>query len=81
MAELPRAFVVSDAVIIPEPTRVLDRMTSRDFDPTRSVILEEEPARLPPDGSTPLRSDIQFEPTRPNEVDAAGEHVGVWVRE
>ena len=60
-AAYPRAFVVGQAEIVSEPRRVLDRLTNPDFDPRTSVILEEQPARLPPAGSAAARSDVQFE--------------------
>jgi hypothetical protein len=67
-AELPRAFVVARAEIIAEPARVLDRLTSVDFDPMVSVILEERPAHPPADGSAPPRFEVQVVSYAPDEV-------------
>jgi hypothetical protein len=58
--ELPRAFVVSGVEIIPQAGAVLDRLTSPDFDPLRTVILEDRPAHLPAAGAAPPRSDVRF---------------------
>ena len=44
---LPRAFIVHGAEILPSPQAVLERLLTGDFDPTRAVILEEEPSPGP----------------------------------
>jgi hypothetical protein len=40
---LPRSFIVHHAEVIPSEQAVLDRLLSEDFDPSRTVILAEEP--------------------------------------
>ena len=40
---LPRSFIVHDAEVIPSEQAMLDRLLSEDFDPSRTVILAEEP--------------------------------------
>jgi uncharacterized membrane protein YfhO len=62
---LPRAFVVRDAVTLPKE-KILDFMTSTDFDPQRVVVLEQDqntggtqspgpsPRASYEDGKTPL---------------------------
>jgi hypothetical protein len=44
---LPRAFIVHDAEVIASEQGVMDRMLKDDFDPGRTVILEEEPLQEP----------------------------------
>ena len=41
---LPRAFVVHRAEVLPSEQAVLERLLDDDFDPSRAVILEEEPS-------------------------------------
>lgn len=40
---LPRSFIVHHAEVVPSEQAVLERLLSEDFDPSRTVILEEEP--------------------------------------
>src|SRR5262249_15683878 len=49
---LPRAFVVGTAEVAPHADQVLDRLTSPEFDPASTVLLEEEPPGWRP-GSSP----------------------------
>jgi hypothetical protein len=53
-AALPRAFYVTDAEVIREKHKVLDRLADRSFDPRNTVILEEEvrPPAAPADSSS-----------------------------
>jgi hypothetical protein len=47
---LPRALTVRDYHVEPDPSKVLEQVTKRDFDPRGIVILEEQPvwdARIP----------------------------------
>jgi hypothetical protein len=41
---LPRAFVVHRAEVLPSEQAVLERLLDDDFDPSRAVILEEDPS-------------------------------------
>lgn len=40
---LPRSFIVHHVEVVPSEQAVLDRLLSDDFDPSHTVILEEEP--------------------------------------
>jgi len=64
----PRAFVVPDVEVIAEPAGVLDRLTSAEFDPLRSVILEEHPPQQPAGGAPPLQYEVRFADYTPGEV-------------
>ncbi len=76
-AALPRAYVVNQVELIAEPALVLERLSSRTFDPTTAVILEEPPAREPaaPPPAAPaaqasitayMPSEVRIEATTPS---------------
>ena len=52
---LPRAFLVplSGAVVVPDERSQLARLRAADFDPARSVIVEDRPVPPEPDNRTP----------------------------
>ncbi len=65
---LPRAWIVSQARVIPDPPALLAELADPDFDPYRQVLLEQEPANPPascgpqiPDSELTLRE-------RPNGI-------------
>jgi hypothetical protein len=51
-SDLPRAWVVPEAVILPEGESRLRYMRSQAFDPKVQVVLDRPPALLPPAGTT-----------------------------
>jgi len=55
---LPRSFIVHHAEVIPSEQGVLDRLLSDDFDPSRIVILEEEPLLSPNQTVPPSEPDL-----------------------
>jgi hypothetical protein len=55
---LPRAFIVHDAEVIASEQAVMERMVGDDFDPTRTIILEEEPQQRPDQALHPAKPDI-----------------------
>ncbi len=54
---LPRAFIVHGAEILPSQQAALERLLAGDFDPSRTVILEEEPSPGL-DLAVPLQPDL-----------------------
>lgn len=46
-AAVPRARLVHELEVVDDPAQVLDRLTQADFDPIRTVVLEEDPSRKP----------------------------------
>lgn len=54
-AALPRAFFVREARVVPDPLRVLEAMNAPSFDPSRTALLEKEPAALGTPDSTSVR--------------------------
>ncbi|MDY7039391.1 MAG: YfhO family protein [Chloroflexota bacterium] len=46
---LPRAWIVPQARVIPDPPALLAELADPAFDPRRQVLLEREPAKPPPD--------------------------------
>jgi hypothetical protein len=54
---LPRAFIVHEAEVIPSEEAVLQRLLGSDFDPSRTVILEENPVSNPGQTSAPPKPD------------------------
>lgn len=67
----PRAFVVHQAEVIPDKDRILTRLTEPDFDPRKSVILEENsPDRLTlvPAEKSGGPSSVAFERYEPNYI-------------
>ncbi|MFC2046104.1 YfhO family protein [Chloroflexota bacterium] len=68
---LPRAFVVHDVEVLASEQAVMGRMLGDDFDPLRTVILEEEPLHRPDQAFQPAEPDTHgAEITRyaPHEV-------------
>jgi hypothetical protein len=59
---LPRAFVVYEAEVLPSEQAVMERMLGAGFDPSRTVLLEEEPMGMtdqavPPPG--PAKDEVR----------------------
>ena len=65
---LPRAWIVPQARVIPDPSALLAELTSPAFDPRQQVLLEREPATPPSDPGlqAPVSGLILHE--RPNGV-------------
>jgi hypothetical protein len=55
---LPRSFIVHQVEVIPLEQGVLDRLLGEDFDPSRTVILEEEPLSNLDQTVLPSESDL-----------------------
>ncbi|MEW6684883.1 MAG: YfhO family protein [Candidatus Edwardsbacteria bacterium] len=62
---LPRAFIVPNYEVIPETKRLIMRLKEPDFDPHKSVLLEEEPAVKLSGEATGLAEVEKFSP---NEI-------------
>jgi hypothetical protein len=73
---LPRAFVVHEAEIIPAEQAVLGRLLSDDFDPSRTVILEEEPHFLADQAVAPPGPDLQRIEQASQQAAPAGSQMG-----
>ena len=66
---MPRAFVVHDYEVITEPTALKKRLNSPDFDPGRTVLLEEEPQIQAVGSSSAGNTDVMIVNYQPQQVD------------
>ncbi len=71
---LPRAFVVDHAEVIDDKNRILTRLTEPDFDPAKSVLLEQNDRNeqeIPNAASTEIpagSAPVEFERYEPNYI-------------
>ncbi len=66
---LPRAFMVYDYKVIPDSVQVLAWMKSDEFDPRRTVVLEEDPnLSLPPIGDSLPTAKVEILSRNPNRI-------------
>ena len=65
---LPRAFVVHDFEVVPDPETILAKMKAHDFDPRRTVILEKDPG-FPKGRAAPGNSTARIVSYRDRSVD------------
>jgi len=65
---LPRAYVVHQAEVIKDEEGILRRLTSTDFDPRESVILEEEPPGPLDEELSPSDSSARILDYQPSSV-------------
>ena len=65
-AVLPRAWIVGRYENIAQGDGILDRMKQPDFDPSKSVILEEDPADFIP--SENVAGQVVIDSYQPNQV-------------
>lgn len=68
---LPRAFIPQQVEIIPDPARLLEKLTSADFDPSTTVLLEQDP-QLPQSSTSSLHSPrgrVEISRYAPEQVD------------
>ncbi len=68
---LPRAFIVHHAEVIPDKDRILARLTEPDFDPRKSVVVEENVPNHPAlvaGGGSGSASPVAFERYEPNYI-------------
>jgi len=72
---LPRAFCVKRYEVISDPNEILNRIGQADFNPGRTVILEEDPGfSLAPKDSG--RAEVRITSYTPNEVRLSTEAIG-----
>ena len=54
---VPRAFIIARTVVEEDPSRILNRLSSADFDPLEEVILEQ-PFPIPANGDFHSQAEI-----------------------
>jgi hypothetical protein len=78
MDALPRAFIVPQALSVPDDAAALAAMRAASFDPAQSVVLNGAPANVGQDGILPYKADIVSDGPEHVVIETNGESAG-WL--